>query len=690
MDTNALRNVVLVGQGGVGKTSVADALLFAAGATTRLGRVDDDTSLFDTEPEEQRRKSSIAAALHHCTWDKHQVNVLDTPGYAAFLHEARNCLPAATGAIFVLGSGGAEVKVEAEKLWKWCENEGLPRIAFVTRLDRERATLDAALDDLRALGGRPVLLQLPIGTEGAFTGVVDVLAGRAALYQGDSGTMKSEEVPADMTDALAAAREAIVEAVAESDDALLERYLEGETIGDDELRAALRAGTLAGTLVPVFCGAGSRGIGMHPLLDAVVALLPSPAERPPWLGTDPSSGESVERGADSSAPFSAFVFKTTVDQHAGKISVARIVSGTVPHDVANTTHDGRERLGSAIRLEGRKQSVTTDVGVGDIVAFTKLKGTHTGDTLCDEKHPVVFPPVPEPARAISFALKTKNKGDDDKVMQGLHRLMEEDTALHVDRDEQTNEFVVSGVGQLHVEMAIERLKRKFGVEAELAAPKVPYRETIRGTAKAQGRHKRQTGGHGQFGDTWLEVGPQPRGEGFAFEDAIVGGAIPRGFIPAVEKGVRECMARGILAGYPIVDVKVKLYDGSYHDVDSSEMAFKIAASIGFKKAFEECRPCLLEPVMALAVTVPDEHLGDVIGDLNSRRGRVIGTEPKGIGMQIVRAHVPMAEVLRYAPDLRSMTSGRGDFELELDHYDEVPAHIAEKVIREAKAARGDE
>jgi len=690
METDLLRNVVIVGQGGVGKTSVADALLFAAGATTRLGRVDDGSSIFDTEPEAQRRRSSIAAAIHHATWGKHHLNVIDTPGYAAFLHEARNCLPAATGAVFVLGSSGAEVKVEAEKLWGWCEGEGLPRIAFVSRLDRERATLDAALEDLRRLGGRPVVLQLPIGSEAGLSGVVDVLSGQAAIYQGDSGTMTSGEAPGDMAEAIVAAKEAVVEAIAESDDGLLERYLEGETLGEEELRTALRAGTLAGTLVPVLCGAGTSGIGMHGLLDAITALLPSPAERPPWLGTVAGSAESAERPADPAAPFSAFVFKTIVDQHAGKISVVRIVSGRLPHDVANTTREARERLGNPMRLEGRKQGSVSDVAPGDIVAFTKLKATHTGDTLADEKHPVTFPPVPEPARAISFALKTQSKGDDDKVMQGLHRLMEEDTGLHVDRDDQTNEFVVSGVGQLHVELAIERLKRKFGVDVALAAPRVPYRETIRGAAKAQGRHKRQTGGHGQYGDTWLELSPLARGGGFEFEDAIVGGVIPRGFIPAVEKGVRESMGRGILAGYPIVDVKVKLYDGSYHDVDSSEMAFKIAASIGFKKAFEDARPCLLEPVMQLAVTVPDDNLGDVIGDLNSRRGRVLGTEPRGVGMQTIRAHVPMSEVLRYAPDLRSMTSGRGDFELELDHYDEVPAHIAEKVIREAKAARGDD
>jgi elongation factor G len=425
------------------------------------------------------------------------------------------------------------------------------------------------------------------------------------------------------------------------------------------------------------------------LLDALVDLLPSPADLPPWEGTDPRTGETRTRAADPSAPFSAFVFKTIADPHAGKLSVARIVSGRLAAHAAavNATRDTHERLGTALRVEGKNQSQITEAQAGDIVAFTKLKETHSGDTLCDEKARIVFPELPDTPAVISFALQTKNKGDDDKVMQGLHRLMEEDTALRVLRNEQTNEFVVSGAGQLHVEMAIERLKRKYGVEAELKAPKVPYRETVKGTARAQGRHKRQTGGHGQYGDCWLELAPLPRGGGFEFEDGVVGGVIPRQFIPAVEKGVRELLPQGHLAGYPIVDVKVKVYDGSYHDVDSSEMAFKIAASLGFRKAFEQARPVLLEPIMLLAVTVPDDSMGDVIGDLNSRRGRVLGAEPKGGGMQTIRANVPMAEILRYAPDLRSMTSGRGDFEMELARYEEVPGHIADRLVKEAAAAR---
>jgi elongation factor G len=690
-DVTKIRSVAIVGQGGTGKTTVADALLFAAGAATRIGRVDDGTSAFDTEPEETRRKTSITGALHHLAWRKHEVNLIDTPGYSAFIHDTRNCLAAATGVVVVLGSTGGEVKVEIEKIWAWCEELGLPRIGFVTRLDRERASLDHALADLATLGAKPAVLQVPIGGEGEFKGVVDVLSGRAFLYQGDSGTFQEGAAPAELADAVAKARELLVEAIAEANDPLLEKYLEGNELTPDELRAGLHDATRAGRLLPILCGSGSRAIGLHPLLDAIVDLLPSAAELPAWKGDNPKNGEEVERAADPSAPFSAFCFKTIVDPFAGKLSVLRVVSGHTSPELSfvNASRETKERIGHPLKLEGKKQTQVTSVLPGDIIAVAKLKDTQTGDTLADEKHPIVFPLLPDTPAAISFALQPKSKADDEKVMQGLHRLMEEDTALRVHRDEQTKEFVISGTGQLHVEVAIERLKRKFGVEVDLKAPKVPYKETIRGTAKAQGKHKRQTGGHGQYGDAWIELSPLPRGKGFEFEDAVVGGVIPRNFIPAVEKGVRELLPLGLLAGYPIVDVKVKLYDGSYHDVDSSEMSFKIAAHLGFKKAFEMCKPVLLEPVMTITVTVPDEYMGDVIGDLNSRRGKVLGAEPKGTGQQVIRAHVPMSEVLRYAPDLRSMTSGRGDFELEFAHYEESPPHVAERIIKEAQAARAE-
>jgi elongation factor G len=686
-----LRNVAIVGQGGTGKTTVADALLFAAGATTRIGRVDDGSSQFDTEPEEQRRKTSITSGLHHATWKKHDLNVIDTPGYSPFLHDTRNCLRAATGAVLVLGPTGGEIKVETEKVWAWLAELGLPAVAFITRLDRERASIDHALEDLQVLGAKPAVLQVPIGAEGEFSGVVDVLSGKAFTYQKDAGTVAEGAPPADVADAVRAAREKLVETIAEADDTLLEKYLEGTELTDDELRAALREGTRAGKFLPVLCGAAGRAIGLHPLLDAIVDLLPSPADLPPWTGDNAKTGDPVERAADPSAPFSAYVFKTIVDPFAGKLSVLRIVSGKIHGDLncINTVKETRERIGHPLKLEGKKQTQVPHAIAGDIVAVAKLKEVASGDTLADEKSPVVYPPLPDAPAAISFALQPKAKADDEKIMQGIHRLMEEDTALRVHRDEQTKEFVVSGSGQLHIEVAVERLKRKFNVEVELKAPKVPYKETIKGTAKAQGKHKRQTGGHGQYGDTWMELSPLPRGKGFEFEDAVVGGVIPRNFIPAVEKGVRELLPNGLLAGFPIVDVKVKLYDGSYHDVDSSEMSFKIAAHIGFKKAFEMCKPVLLEPIMTISVTVPDEFMGDVIGDLNGRRGKVLGAEAKGRGQQGIKANVPMSEVLRYAPDLRSMTQGRGDFELEFSHYEEVPPHLAEKIIKEAQAAKAE-
>jgi elongation factor G len=688
-DPSKIRNVAIVGQGGVGKTLVADALLFAAGAVTRIGRTEDGSSAFDIEPEEQRRRSSITAGLHHCTWKKTELNVIDTPGYAAFLHDTRNCLPAASGVVFVLGGGGGEIKVEAERLWSWCDELGLVRVGFVARLDRDRASIANALADLQALGVKPAVLQVPIGAESAISGVVDVLSGKAFVYRNE--TVQETQPPADLAGEIAAAREQLVETIAEGNDALLEKYLEGVELSPDELRTALREGARAGKFLPILCGAAVKGIGMQPLLDAIVEFLPSPAEQPAWSGSNPKTGDEKQRSADPAAPFSAFVFKTVVDPFAGKLSLMRIVSGkaTTNMDVTNTYRDGRERLGHLLKIEGKKQSQVATAVAGDIVALAKLKDTATGDTLADDKHPIVYPPTPDTPAAISFALSAKSKADDDKVMTALHRLMEEDTALRVHRDEQTKEFVISGTGQLHIEVAVDRLKRKFGVEVELKAPKVPYKETIRSSAKAQGRHKRQTGGHGQFGDCWLELSPLPRGGGFEFEDAIVGGVIPRQFIPAVEKGVREMLPQGILAGFPVVDVKVKLYFGSYHDVDSSEMSFKIAAHLGFRKAFEEAKPVLLEPIMLVTVTVPDEFMGDIIGDLNSRRGRVLGAEPKGVGQQTIRANVPLAEMLRYAPDLRSLTQGRGDFEMEVARYDEVPPHLADKIVKDAQAARAE-
>lgn len=683
-----IRSIAIVGQGGSGKTQLGEAMLFAAGATTRLGRPDDGTASTDFEPEEVQRKVSISAAFHHLNWKKTEVIFADTPGYGAFLPECLNALRAVDAVIFV-ASPGADLKVEAERVFEETGRLGLPRLAFVSRLDRERARFEAAFADLhRTLGARPVALTIPIGEEAALSGVIDVLAMKALVYSDASGKPREEELSGELLERAEEARSKLYEAVAESDDALLEKYLDQGMLGDDELRAALRRAALDGKLTPVLCGSGTRNVGIAPLLDAVVGLLPAPSERPARAGTNPATGEAVARPPDSAAPFSALVFKTVIDPFAGKLSIFRVISGQAKSDtvVLNATRGSKERIGQVLRLEGKRQAPLASALPGEIVAVAKLKDTATGDTLCDEKAAVVFEPIARPTPVISFAVRPKTKGDEEKASLALQKLVEEDLALETHRDPQTHDIILSGTGQLHIEVTVDKLKRKFNVEVELQAPKVPYKETIKGRAEAQGKYKRQSGGRGQYGDCWLRVEPLARGKGFEFEDAIVGGAIPRQFVPSVEKGVRNTLAEGFVAGYPMVDIKVTVCDGSHHEVDSSDMAFQIAASIGLKAALEKARPVVLEPIMALEITCPDENMGDVIGDLNSRRGRVLGMDSKGHG-QVIKALVPMAEILKYAPDLRSITSGRAGFESRFSHYEEVPAQVAERVIKEALAAR---
>jgi elongation factor G len=688
MDVNQLRNVGLVGQGGSGKTSLGEAMLFSMGATTRLGSVDDETSNFDFEPEEHRRRISLSTAFHHGSWDKTAISIVDAPGYANFLADGLNSMRACDSLVFVVEAAAGALKVEAEKVWARAEELRLPRVAFVTKLDRERADFDAAVADLRqVLQAKAVAVQIPLGSAENFRGVVDLIKMRALISDGE-GQAREEDVPADMVDAAKAAHEALVEAVAESDDELLEKYLESGDLSGEEVAAALRDGVRRCVIVPVLCGSGSKNIGVAALLDFIAEEMPAPSDRPPAKGTDAKTGEDAERAPSPTEPFSAYVFKSIADPFSGKLTVFRVLSGELHSDsqVLNASKDGKERVGHLLRLEGKKQAQVEKLTTGEIGAVAKLKDTDAGDTLCDEKHPIYYPGLIPVSSAISFAVEPKSKGDEDKASQGLHKLVDEDPTLRMERDPQTKEIILSGVGQLHIEVTVERLKRKFGVEVELKEPKVPYKEAIKGRAKAQGRLKKQSGGRGQFGDCWLEIEPLPRGGGFEFVDKIVGGVVPRQYIPAVEKGVREAMKEGVLAGYEMVDVRVTLYDGSYHSVDSSEMAFKIAASMGFKTAVSNAKPILLEPMVTLNVSTPDECMGDVIGDLNSRRGKVLGVDPKG-GSQVVRALAPMSEVLRYAPDLRSMTSGRGSFEMEFSGYEEVPPHIAEKVIAEAAAAK---
>ncbi len=683
-EVERIRNIGIVGHGGVGKTLLADALLLAAGATNRLGRTDDDSSLFDFEPEEVRRKSTVFSALHHCTWKKHELTIADTPGYAVFQADARATLAAMTGAVLVLSPHG-EVKVELERVWNWCGEYGIPAIGFVSKLDREELDLAAAIEPVaRLLGTKLVPIALPIGSGDGFAGYVDLIGGQAIM-----GTGKTGPVPAELEDMVSTYRDQLVEAVAESDDALLERYLESGELSEDEVRTGLRAAVLARAFLPLLVGSAEKGIGVDALLDATIALLGSPADLPALDVVDAKEGGAVERPADPTAPFSAFVFKTVIDPFAGKLSFLRIVSGRAGSDsnVLNTSCDAKERLGQLLRIEGKKQSPVSAAVAGEICAVAKLKETATGDTLSDEKEPVLLPKLEVVEPVISFAVQPKSKADEDKATQALHKMAEEDPALRIERDPESREIIVSGTGQLHVELTVERLKRKYGVEVDLQAPKVPYRETIRGRAEVHHKYKKQSGGRGQFGDVWIKIEPLPRGEGFEFVNEISGGAIPRQYIPAVEKGIRESAQKGVLTGNPFVDFKVTLFDGSYHTVDSSEMAFKIAGSMAFKEAVQSAKPVLLEPVMLAEVSVPDETMGDVIGDLNSRRGRVLGVDPKP-PHQVIRAEVPLAEMLKYAPDLRSMTSGRGDFHMGFAKYEEVPTQLAERVMKELREARG--
>ena len=683
-DPGKIRDIVFIGHGGVGKTTLAEALLVAAGAVKTRGRAEDGSTNFDTEPEEQRRGASLFAHFHHVDWQGTQVNLVDTPGSGAFVHDTNNALRAGTTAVLVVSPEG-EARNEDQKVLTWAAEQGVPRIAFVTRMDRERADFGVAVKDLEErLEQRPVPVQLPIGAGPGFRGVVDLLRGRALLSQGDAAA-KEADIPAELADEARAARERLVEAVAESDDALLEKYLESGELAEDELGSGLREAILRGAFLPVLCGAGAGSGGSAALLDFVVQACPAAADLPATIGDDPKSASEVRRAARTDEPFSAQIVRTIIDPFAGKLSVFRIFSGQVSGDttVYNATRQVKEKLGHLFRLAGKQQTQVASAVAGDVVAVAKLKEAQTGDTLCDEKVHTYFPRLRNFEASISFAIEAKNKGDEDKIMTGLHRLQEEDPALHLERDEQTKEMILGGVGQLHVEAEIERLKRKFGVEVLLKAPKVPYKETIRGKAQAEGKVKKQTGGHGQFAVAWLEVEPLPRGSGFEFVDKIVGGVVPRNFIPAVEKGVREALGAGTIAGYPVVDVRVTLFDGKHHDVDSSEMAFKLAASGGFKSAVDKARPVLLEPILSVEVAVPDDVMGDVIGDVNSRRGKVQGVEPRG-HTQVIKAQVPMAEMLKYAPDLNAMSAGRGSFHAEFSHYEELPAHLVDKVVKESK------
>jgi elongation factor G len=645
---------------------LAEALLFNAKATERMGRVDDGSSHFDYDPEEIRRQISISTSFHHYNWNKVEVTVADAPGYINFEADAHACLRQLEGAVLVVNAVSG-VEVQTERMWQLARDMEVPAIAFVSKMDRERADFRKAVEEISdILKVHAVPVQLPIGSEAGFLGVVDLLAMKAYVYKGETGKFDVTDVPKDLADDAARGREKVVEAAAESDDSLLEKYLEETSLTEEEIRKGFTAGVRAMKILPVLCGSALRNIAIHPDTEEVRPI-------------------SVD------APFSALVFKTLADPYAGKLSIFKIYSGTLTPDVSplNAGKNATERIGQIFRLEGKKQKPVRSASAGEIVAVAKFKETSTGDTLCDPKNPILYPPPPAVEPVISFAIRPKTRSDEDKLGSSLSRMNEEDPTLQFGKDPQTREFILSGMGEIHLEVAVEKLRRQFGVEVELRTPKIPYKETLKGTAEAQGKYKKQTGGRGQYGDCWLRVEPLPPGAGFEFVNAIVGGVIPRQYIPAVQKGVIERMARGVLAGYPVVDTKVTVYDGSFHTVDSSEMAFKIAGSLGFKKSALEAKPVLLEPITEMEIVVPEENVGDIIGDLNSRRGRVLGVEARGRS-QIVKALVPLAEVLRYSSDLRSITSGRGQFTMRMAAYEEVQAAIAEKIISQAKKEMGEE
>ncbi len=686
IEIGKIRNVGVVGHGGVGKTSLVEALLYAAGAVTRLGRVDDGTTTTDFDPDEIKRKISINTAVAYCDWKGHRINLVDTPGYGDFIADARAGLRVVEAAVVVVDAV-AGVQVQTEKVWKFAGEYRLPRAVVVNRLDRERADFFRTLESLtRRLKGRLVPVHVPIGEEAGFTGFVDLVKMKAVVHA--DGKARETDVPPEAADRAREWREKLVEAAAETDDDLLARYLGEGSLGEAEMLRALRSGIAAGKLVPVLAAAATRGVGSTALLDLFVESFPSPADRGEVSGIDGRTREPATRAPDPRAPVSALVFKTLSDPHVGKLSLFRVFSGTLRSEsqLLNVSRGAKERMSHVAWLMGKAQKPVEALGPGEIGVVAKLKETLTGDTLADEAHPFELPRITFPEAAISFAIQPRTRGDEDKISNALARIAEEDPTVHYHYDPETKQLLVSGVGNLHVEMVVERMKRKYNVDVNLLPPRIPYKETVKGRAEGQGKYKKQTGGRGQYGDVWLRVEPLPRGGGFEFVDEIFGGAVPRNYIPSVEKGVRDCMKRGILAGYPVVDLKVTLYDGSYHEVDSSDMAFQIAASMGLQKVFMEAHPILLEPIMNVEVTCPSETAGDVIGDLNSRRGRIVGMEPAGETAS-VRAQVPMAEMLTYEPSLRSMTGGRGAYSMEFSHYEEVPAFLAEKVIKEARAER---
>jgi elongation factor G len=683
-----IRNVALIGHRGSGKTSLCEAVLFEAGVIKRLGRVEDGSTLSDFEPDEQEREMSIGATIASFDYHDRKINLIDTPGESSFVADTLGALRVVDAAVVVVNAVMG-VEVHTERLWQRADEQGLARAVFVNMLDRERADFFRALDSLKeAFGSHVVATEIPIGSEHEVRGIIDLIDMKAFEYEGEGrGNSHETEIPEDLQAQATEYREKLMDVEAENSDELMERYLEGEEISHSELVDALKKGVSEGHLFPVTCGVATKNLGTNRLLDALVEDVPSPAMR--GAITALRGDEEIEIAPDPDGELIAYVFKTTADPYTGRINLLRVYSGTLRSDSHshNVTRNTKERIGQLAAPQGKEMTPVDALGAGDIGAVAKLRETRAGDILGTKDSDISIPPIELPAPVMAFAYEAKTRGDEEKAASAVRRLQEEDPTLDIHRDPQTGEQIIAGLTQVHVEVIVDRMKRRFGAEIDLKPPQVPYLETIRKSAKAQGRYKKQTGGRGQFGDCFIEIQPAESGTGFEFEKAIKGGVIPTGFIPAVEKGIAEAMQHGEVAGYPVKDLKVRLYDGSHHSVDSSEMAFKIAGSMAFKKAMADADPYLLEPIVQMTISVPEETVGDVVGDLNSRRGRPLGMEPKGSATEI-KAEVPMAEVLDYAPDLRAITGGRGDYTMEFLRYEEVPSHLAQKVIAEAQA--GDE
>lgn len=681
--SDMIRNVGLIGHSGSGKTSLAEAMLYNSGSTDRLGKIDEGNTICDYDPEEIKRRISISNAIAPCEWKDNKINIIDTPGYFDFVGEVKSALRVVENAVIAVCAVSG-VEVGTEQVFKYAEDANLPRIFFINKMDRENANFNKVLDQIREFfGPKAVPLQLPIGSEANFNGIVDIVSEKA--YSFADKNLKECEIPEDLKDTLAKYRSALLEAVAETDDDILMKYLEGEELTDAEIEKGLRKGIISGDIFPILCGSSLTNKGINLLLDVICNYAASPQDRPDEIGVKPGTDEEIIRKCSADEPFSALVFKTMADPYVGKLTLFKVFSGSVKSDtsVYNVTQNQTEKFGQIYALKGKKQENITEVLAGDIAAVAKLQYTTTNDTLADKENPILLKPIDFSKPVLTLAAQPKSSGDEDKISSGLARLMEEDKTFEVSKDPETSQLLVSGMGEIHLEVLAAKLANKFGSEIVLELPKIPYRETIRETVKVEGKHKKQSGGRGQYGHVWLELQPTDLNEEFQFEDKIFGGAVPKQYVPAVEKGIREALKEGVLAGYPMIGIKAVLYDGSFHPVDSSEMAFKIAGSMAFKKGALQAKPVLLEPIMDLTVVVPENYMGDIIGDLNKRRGRVLGMDQKD-GMQHIKAQVPMSEILRYATDLRSLTQGRGSFVSIFSHYEEVPAMIAEKIIAETK------